>query len=465
MEVADSLYFPIFMRLRGQRVLVVGGGEVALRKIRLLLTSGAVIQIVAQVLCAELTELRDGGKLVVLGSEFTAGQIDGCRLVVAATDNLEVNRAVAAAADARGIPVNVVDNPDLSSFISPSIINREPVQIAVSSSGAAPVLARRLREKLETMLPKRYGDVAGFMGRMRERVRKIEPQAARRNIWEQFLDGVGAERIYAGDETGAERELQRIIDGKPIRGEVYLVGAGPGDPDLLTFRALRLMQQADVVLYDRLVSPAIMDLVRRDAERIFVGKQRNRHTVPQEEINTELARLALEGKRVLRLKGGDPFIFGRGGEEIQTLAAQSVPFQVVPGVTAASGCAAYAGIPLTHRDYAQACVFVTGHARADGTLTLNWDMLARRGQTVAIYMGLSTLSHLCAQLIAHGLPSDWPAALIEEGTSPSQRVIAATLGDLPKQVTAAGVSGPSMLIVGEVVKLREQLRWFGERAS
>ena len=465
MEVTDSLYFPIFMRLRGQCVLVVGGGEVALRKIRLLLTSGAAIQIVAKGLCPELAELHKAGKVTVLGAEFEAAQVEGCRLVVAATDDLEVNRAVAVAADARGIPVNVVDNPDLSSFISPSIINRAPVQIAVSSSGAAPVLARRLREKLETMLPKRYGDIAGFMGRMRERVRKIEPQTARRSIWEQFLDGVGAERIYAGDEAGAERELERIIEGKPVRGEVYLVGAGPGDPDLLTFRALRLMQQADVVLYDRLVSPAIMDLVRRDAERIFVGKQRNRHTVPQEEINQELARLALEGKRVLRLKGGDPFIFGRGGEEIQTLAAQGVPFQVVPGVTAASGCAAYAGIPLTHRDYAQACVFVTGHARADGTLTLNWDMLARRGQTVAIYMGLSTLPHLCAQLIAHGLPNDWPAALIEEGTSPSQRVIAGTLGDLPQQVAAAEVSGASMLIVGEVVKLREQLRWFGERQS
>ena len=450
--------------MRGQRVLVVGGGEVALRKIRLLLTSGAAIQIVAKELCAELAELRDQNRVHLLGGQFSPIQLEGCRLVVAATDDLEVNRAVAVAADALGIPVNVVDNPDLSSFISPSIINRSPVQIAVSSGGAAPVLARRLREKLETMLPKHYGDVAGFMGRMRERVRQIEPQTARRSIWEQFLDGVGAERIYAGDESGAERELQRIIDGKPVRGEVYLVGAGPGDPDLLTFRALRLMQQADVVLYDRLVSPAIMDLVRRDAERIFVGKKRNQHTVPQEEINQELARLALEGKRVLRLKGGDPFIFGRGGEEIQTLAAQGVPFQVVPGVTAASGCAAYAGIPLTHRDYAQACVFVTGHARADGTLTLNWDMLARRGQTVAIYMGLSTLPHLCAQLIAHGLPVDWPAALIEEGTSPSQRVIAATLGSLPQQVAAASVSGASMLIVGEVVKLREQLRWFGERS-
>ena len=465
MEVSGLPYFPVFMRLADQPVLVVGGGEVALRKIRLLLTTGAGIRIAARDLCPELEALRQEGRVEWLGPAFEAQQLAGCRLAVAATDDLEVNRTVASAAEARGVPVNVVDHPELSSFITPSIINRAPVQIAVSSSGAAPVLARRLREKLETMLPRRYGEVAGFMGRMRECVRAVEPQSARRSIWERFLDGVGAERIFAGDEAGAERELQRIIDGKPLRGEVYLVGAGPGDPDLLTFRALRLMQQADVVLYDRLVSPAIMDLVRRDAERIFVGKKRNQHTVPQEEINQELARLALHGKRVLRLKGGDPFIFGRGGEEIQTLAAQGVPFQVVPGVTAASGCAAYAGIPLTHRDYAQACVFVTGHARADGTLTLNWDMLARRGQTVAIYMGLSTLPHLCEQLIAHGLPKDWPAALIEEGTSPSQRVIAATLGDLPQQVAAAAVSGASMLIVGEVVKLREQLRWFGEHVS
>jgi uroporphyrin-III C-methyltransferase/precorrin-2 dehydrogenase/sirohydrochlorin ferrochelatase len=461
METAEHLYFPIFLRLQGQRVLIVGGGEVAVRKIRLLLTSGALVQVVARELHEELRELASAGRLIHIGQQFIATQLADCRLAVAATDDPLLNSQVAAAANAQNIPVNVVDHPELSSFISPSIIQRPPLQIAISTSGAAPVLARRLREKLETMLPDRYGRLADFMGRMRARVRALQPQAARRNLWEKFLDGAGAERVFAGDELGAERELQHILEGQPIRGEVYLVGAGPGDPDLLTFRALRLMQQADVVLYDRLVSPAIMDLVRRDAERIFVGKQRNRHTVPQEEINQELARLALAGKRVLRLKGGDPFIFGRGGEEIETLAAQGIPFQVVPGVTAASGCAAYAGIPLTHRDYAQACVFVTGHARADGQLTLHWDTLARPGQTVVIYMGLATLPHLCEQLMAHGLPCDWPAALVEEGTSPAQRVIIGTLADLPAKVKAAAVSGASLVIVGEVVKLRERLRWFG----
>ncbi|TXH04909.1 MAG: uroporphyrinogen-III C-methyltransferase [Nevskiaceae bacterium] len=461
MKTASWPYFPLFLRLQGRKVLVVGGGEVALRKIRLLQAADARIEVAAAELHVDVQALVADGQIVHIAERFAPAQLEGCQLAIAATDDTALNEAVAAAAEARGVPVNVVDHPELSRFITPSIIDRSPLLIAVSSSGAAPVLARRLREKLETMLPAHYGMLAGFMGRVRDRVRRVQPQAQRRGVWERFLDGPGAERVFSGDEAGAERELTRIIDGEFSRGEVYLVGAGPGDPDLLTFRALRLMQQADVVLYDRLVSPGIMDLVRRDAERIFVGKQRNRHTVPQEEINQELARLALSGKRVLRLKGGDPFIFGRGGEEIETLAAQGVPFQVVPGVTAASGCAAYAGIPLTHRDYAQACVFVTGHARADGTLALNWDMLARRGQTVVIYMGLATLPHLCAQLMAHGLPGDWPAALVEEGTSRAQRVIASTLAELPARVAAAQVKGASLVIVGEVVTLRERLRWFG----
>ncbi|MGH8460608.1 MAG: siroheme synthase CysG [Stenotrophobium sp.] len=463
MDIAHSPFFPIFLRLRGQNVLLLGGGEVALRKIRLLLPTGANILIIAQRLHPELESLLGAGRLTHLAADFAEQHLHGCRLLIAATDDPALNRAVAAAADARGIPVNVVDDPGPSSFIMPSIVSRPPLQVAISTGGNAPVLARRLREQLESLLPSNYGRVAGFMGRMRQIIKQRRPVLARRATWEAFLDGAGVERVLAGDESGAERELEHILDDGTLRGEVYLVGAGPGDPDLLTFRALRLMQQADVVLYDRLVSPAIMNLVRRDAERMFVGKQRNRHTVPQDEINQELVRLAQAGKRVLRLKGGDPFIFGRGGEEIESLAEQGIPFQVVPGVTAASGCAAYAGIPLTHRDYAQACVFVTGHARADHTLTLNWDMLTRRGQTVVIYMGLATLPHLCAQLIAHGLPHDWPAALVEEGTSPSQRVITGTLENLPAQVSAVGVSGASLVIVGEVVKLRERLQWFGAR--
>ncbi len=463
---ADSLlFFPISLRLAGSRVLLVGGGEVAARKVRLLLRAKPRIEIVACELNEELSALCAAGRVRHLATDFAPSQVQGCRLVIAATDDRAVNRAVAAAADAANVPVNVVDDPEPSSFITPAIIDRAPLQVAISSGGAAPVLARRLRERIEAMLPGNFGRIAEFMHRMRGRVAAKYPAGERRAIWENFLDSPGAESLLRGDETAADLELQRLLDGGAASGQVFLVGAGPGDPDLLTFRALRLMQQADVVLYDRLLSPAILDLVRRDATRIFVGKQRSRHAVPQDEINTELVRLAREGKRVLRLKGGDPFIFGRGGEEIETLAAAGIPFQVVPGITAASGCAAYAGIPLTHRDYAQACIFVTGHARADGKLALNWPLLAQTGQTVVIYMGLGTLPQLCAQFIAYGLPAEWPAALVEEGTSSAQRVIAATLADLPAKVEAAQVSGASLLIVGEVVRLREKLGWFGARAN
>lgn len=453
-------HFPIFLRLQDQRVLIVGGGEVAARKLRLLRAAGAQVEIVARTLNEEIAELHASGAVRHVGDLFEPAQLQGCRLAVAATDDAALNNEVSRAAQTLGIPVNVVDDPAASTYITPSIVQRDPVTIAISTDGAAPVLARRLRERLEALLPSAYGRLGAFMGRQRAQVKAL-PVEARRKLWEDFLDGPGPERLFIGDEAAAAIELESLLQGKPPRGEVYLVGAGPGAPDLLTFRALRLMQQADVVLYDRLVSPAILELVRRDAERLFVGKRRNQHTVPQDEINAELVRLAQSGKRVLRLKGGDPFIFGRGGEEIEQLAAAGIPFQVVPGVTAASGCSAYAGIPLTHRDYAQACIFVTGHARADGTLKLHWDQLAKAGQTVVIYMGLATLPELCRQFVAHGLPADWPAAVVEHGTSAQQRVIAATLGDLPARVAEAAFSGPTLVIVGEVVKLRERLRWFG----
>lgn len=456
-------HFPIFLRLQDQRVLIVGGGEVAARKLRLLRAAGAQVEIVARRLNEEIASLHASGAVRHVGELFDPAQLQGCRLAVAATDDAALNREVSRAAQALGIPVNVVDDPAASTYITPSIVQRDPVTIAISTDGAAPVLARRLRERLEALLPSAYGRLGAFMGRQRAQVKAL-PVEARRKLWEDFLDGPGPERLFIGDEAAAAIELDSLLRGRPPRGEVYLVGAGPGDPDLLTFRALRLMQQADVVLYDRLVSPAILELVRRDAERLFVGKRRNQHTVPQDEINAELVRLAQSGRRVLRLKGGDPFIFGRGGEEIEQLAAAGIAFQVVPGVTAASGCSAYAGIPLTHRDYAQACIFVTGHARADGTLKLHWDQLARTGQTVVIYMGLATLPELCRQFIAHGLPVDWPAAVVEHGTSAQQRVIAATLGDLPARVAEAAFSGPTLVIVGEVVKLRDRLQWFGADA-
>ena len=448
-------YFPIFLRLAGERVLVVGGGEIALRKIRLLLRAQARVEIVARELHPELLGLG----LLALASEFQPGQLDGCRLAIAATDDAALNARVAAEARARGIPVNVVDDEARSTYITPAIVDRAPVLVAISSGGAAPILARRLREKIEGLVPAAFGRIAEFLAAKRTRLKAV-PVEQRRAVTEQFLDGVGSQRLLAGDETAAARTLDQLLAGAPPRGEVYLVGAGPGDPDLLTFRALRLMQQADVVLHDRLVAPKILDLVRRDAERIFVGKGPKQHELSQQEINALLVKLARQGHRVLRLKGGDPFIFGRGGEEIESLAAEGIAFQVVPGITAANGCAAYAGIPLTHRDYAQSVVFVTGHARQDGQLDLDWAALAKPGQTVVFYMGLGSLPALCEALIRHGRPRDWPAALVEEGTSSRQRVIAGTLGDLPASVDRAGVTGASLIIVGEVVRLRERLQWF-----
>lgn len=453
-------YFPIFVDLDAQPVLIVGGGEVAARKIRQLMKSGARPRVVAQELNEELGGLLADNRLEHLGTRFEPEQLAGCRLVVAATDDRALNRRVADAAEAAGLLCNVVDDPEASRYITPSIVERAPITVAISTAGAAPVLARRLRERIEALLPAAYGCIAEFMERHRQRVKTL-PTEARRQLWEDFLDGPGPERLLAGDEVSAVFELESLISGAAPRGEVYLVGAGPGDPDLLSFRALRLMQQCDVVLYDALISPVILDLVRRDAERIYVGKRRAKHTLPQEEINAELVRLAQQGKRVLRLKGGDPFVFGRGGEEIEELAAASVPFQVVPGISAANGCAAYAGIPLTHRDYSQACIFVTGHRRKDGQLDLHWDSLARRGQTVVIYMGRTALPELCAQLAAHGLPADWPAALIEQGTTRAQQVVTGTLGTLPALVAArSDIDGASLVIVGEVVRLRERLKWF-----
>ncbi|WP_028081352.1 siroheme synthase CysG [Solimonas soli] len=458
-------YFPIFLRLHGEAVLLVGGGEVAARKLDLLLRAGARVQIVARALGAEVRAVVDAGRAEHIGAAFEPALLQGRRLAIAATDDHALNAAVAAAAERAGVPVNVVDDIALSRFIVPAIVDRSPLQIAISSGGAAPVLARRLRERVESWLPQGYGRLAAFMHARRAKVKSRETGGLPRRIWEQFLDSPGAEAALRGEDQAAERVLDGLLAGEAMRGEVYLVGAGPGDPDLLTFRALRLMQQCDVVLYDRLVSPGVMELVRRDAERIFVGKARNQHTVPQEEINAELVRQAQRGRRVLRLKGGDPFIFGRGGEEIETLMTHGVAFQVVPGVTAAAGCAAYAGIPLTHRDYAQACIFVTGHARKDGKLELHWDQLARRGQTVVFYMGLQTLPQICAALIEHGLPRDWPAAIVVDGTAPTQQVFTGTLDDLPARIAGADIRRPSLLMVGEVVKLRDKLDWFRAGAA
>ncbi len=461
-------FLPIFLRIKGRDCLVVGGGEVAARKVGLLLRAGARVRVVAPVLCAGLRSLVEERGLTYLGREFLPQDVHGCTLVIGATDDQAVNRQIHEIASLRHIPVNIVDQPELCSFILPSIVDRSPIMVAVSSGGASPVLARLLRAKLETLVPATYGRLAELAASFRQQVKnKIEGLAQRRVFWEKILQGPVAELVFAGKDQAAHEALQTALaksgTDTPPQGEVYLVGAGPGDPDLLTFRALRLMQQADVVLHDRLVSPEILDLVRREAERIYVGKRRALHAVRQEEINQRLVELAKEGKRVLRLKGGDPFIFGRGGEEIATLAEQGIPFQVVPGITAANGCAAYAGIPLTHRDYAQSCVFVTGHLK-DDSLDLNWDALVQPQQTIVVYMGLVGVDRLCHELIAHGLNADLPAALIQQGTTRQQRVFIGSLQTLPGIVAESEVHAPTLIIIGEVVKLHDKLAWFGPAA-
>jgi uroporphyrin-III C-methyltransferase/precorrin-2 dehydrogenase/sirohydrochlorin ferrochelatase len=360
------------------------------------------------------------------------------------------------------IPVNVVDQPALCSFILPSIIERPPLIIAVSSGGTSPVLARLLRARLESLIPAGYGRLAALAGAFRDRVKARFRPLERRRFWERVLQGPIAELVFSGRDNDARKAMEEALDDTRLAlggGEVSLVGAGPGDPDLLTFRALRLMQRADVVVYDRLVSRPILELVRLEAERIYAGKERAKHALLQEDINHLLVRLAREGKRVVRLKGGDPFIFGRGGEEIETLAAEGIPFQVVPGITAAAGCASYAGIPLTHRDYSQSVVFVTGHLQ-DGSMNLNWPALAQPRQTIVCYMGLLGVDVLCRELAAHGLPAATPAALIQQGTTPQQRVLTGTLATLPDIVRQSDVRAPTLIIVGEVVKLRKRLKWF-----
>jgi uroporphyrin-III C-methyltransferase/precorrin-2 dehydrogenase/sirohydrochlorin ferrochelatase len=454
---------PIFMNINQRLCVVIGAGEVAARKVTMLLRAQASVTVYAPEICPTLADLVEAGRIRYQPARFADQQLSGACLVIAATNDVQVNTAVSLAAQANNIPVNVVDAPALCTFTMASIVERSPIVIAISSEGNAPVLARYLRSKIETMLPAGYGRIAAIAGEFRDKVKsKYATSQARRIFWEGVLQGPIVERILAGQEAAARIGLDQLLaddTASQQHGEVYLVGGGPGDPDLLTFRALRLMQQCDVCVYDKLVSPEVLDLVRRDAELIYVGKSRDQHTLPQEEINQLLARLALAGKRVLRLKGGDPFIFGRGGEEIETLMQQGVPFQVVPGITAANGVSSYAGIPLTHRDYAQACLFITGHLK-NGVLDLDWAAMARPQQTVVIYMGLVGLEQICQQLIAQGGAPDMPAAVIQQGTTQHQRVVSANLSDLASQVAAAKMKAPCLTIIGQVVQLREKLNWF-----
>ncbi|NHZ69790.1 MAG: uroporphyrinogen-III C-methyltransferase, partial [Thermotogales bacterium] len=427
-------FFPIFLQLDNRNCLVVGGGKVAARKVALLVRAGARVEVVAPELCGELATLLEQNRITCSARKFEDSDIEGKVLIIAGTNQQDVNRRVSELAHVANLPVNVVDQPDLCSFIMPSIIDRSPVQVAVSSGGTSPVLARLLRARLESYVPSAYGRLATLVESFRTRVKqRFSNTDQRRQFWENILQGEVAELLFTGRDKAARELLEKSLDESGDAphsiGEVYLIGAGPGDPDLLTFRALRLMQMADVVVYDRLVAPPILDLARRDAEQIYVGKERDNHALSQENINQLLVRLAKEGKRVVRLKGGDPFIFGRGGEEIATLMENGVTFQVVPGITAASGCATYSGIPLTHRDYAQSVVFVTGHLQ-DGSVDLNWKALAHTNQTIVFYMALHGVGVLSEQLIKHGLPETTPVALVQQGTTQNQRVVISDLKNL-----------------------------------
>ncbi len=456
-------HFPIFLDLKDRPCIVIGGGSVASRKITNLLTADAKVIVISPSITPEIQQFANNNEITLLQRDFEKADIARAFLIVAATDKKAINAQIAELADAANTPVNVADDSTLCSFIFPSILDRSPVTIAVSTGGASPVLARQLRMKLETMIPSACGRLAGITEEYREKVKQHFPkQEQRKAFWENALKGTFAELVYAGQDSSARLMLDDLLakghDENPL-GEVYLVGAGPGDPDLLTFKAVRLMQQADVMVYDRLVSKPILDMANKNAERLYVGKEKDNHAVPQDKINNLLVELAKQGKRVLRLKGGDPFIFGRGGEEIETLSENNVPFQVVPAITAASGCSAYAGIPLTHRDYAQSVTFATGHLK-DGSINLNWQQLTQKNHTIVFYMGLTGMSVISEQLQAHGMSGDMPAALVEQGTTRNQRVHIGTVATLPQLVIDSKVRAPTLTIIGEVVKLHDKLHWY-----
>lgn len=453
--------FPISLKLQQQKCLIVGGGRIAYRKAVLLAKAGAILHVIAPEIEADLLALVQQTQGQYFAEAFNLQvNLRDYRLVIAATNDRAVNQQVFEVCEAEKVLVNSVDDPPHCRFMVPAIIDRSPLIISVASNGTSPVLSRQIRTQLETLIPHGMGKLAEFSGKWRSKVKeKIANPDERRIFWEDLYASPLKEQVFNGNEDAADQLIEQALqEWKTPKGEVYLVGAGPGDPELLTLKALRLMQQADVVIYDRLVSEPIMDLCRRDAEKIYVGKARSNHAVPQEGINALLVKYASQGKRVCRLKGGDPFIFGRGGEEIQELFDAGITFQVVPGITAASGCSAYAGIPLTHRDYAQSVRFLTGHLK-EGSPELPWNELVYENQTLVLYMGLVGLENICQQLIAHGQRPNMPVALISKGTTPEQKVVVGTLADITSKVAEHHIQAPTLTIIGEVVSLREQLQW------
>ena len=449
-------YLPLHFNLQGQTCVIVGGGEIAFRKADLLAQAGAHVTVISPAICLKLNQLTEKEPHRYIARHFLTDDLKDAVLVISATNDNTLNRVVALEARKQRIPVNVVDDAQLSTVIFPTIIDRSPVILSVSTSGKSPVLARKIRHLLESIIPEGYSNLAAFLGENRKKLKARYPDIdQRRKVTEAFLESPGEELAMRGEDEAASRYLEKVtIDSN--MGEVYLVGAGPGDPDLLTLKALQLMQKADVILYDNLVSDAILARTRRDAIKEYVGKKGGAKSTSQETINEKLVRLARAGHRVLRLKGGDPFIFGRGGEEIESLADEGIPFQVVPGITAASGCAAYAGIPLTHRDFSQSVRFVTGHPK-NGNIDLHWQEFVHKNQTIVFYMGLAGLATICSQLIHHGREPSTPVAVISKGTTPDQKVVTGTLATISNAVEQAGLTAPTLIIVGEVVSLHQQL--------
>ena len=454
-------YLPIFIDIKNERSLVIGGQKNAFEKIELLLKAGSNVTVISPNICREIVNLKENGQITYHEESFSEFNLKGCRLIIVATSNSSLRTKVVKTAKENEIPVNVIDFPDLCTFSLPSIIDRSPLLLAVSTSGNSPTMTRIIRSRLEAMLPLAYGRLSLSVGKFRKNLQNtLQSKQERRYFWNRIFSSPIIELFLSGREQEAEHilknEIGTIGQSTESIGQVCLVGAGPGDPDLLTLRALRLIQNADTIVYDRLVFPKIMQYAREDAELIYVGKKSANHTVPQDQINQKLVDLARQGKMVVRLKGGDPFIFGRGGEEIEMLMESGIDFQVVPGVTAASGCSTYAGIPLTHRDYAQHCVLVTGHLKEDGT-GLNWDSLVQPNQTVVFYMGLSNIKNVSSELIRHGMPPEMLAAIVQKGTTRNQKVFIGTVAELPEIVETNEIKPPALVIVGNVVALHQKL--------
>ncbi len=455
---------PICLNLKDRTVVVTGSSQHAARRACTAHRAGARVRIVASAPDEALEEVCQQPNVSIKIGHLNDDDLDGVFIVFAASEDADDNDRVCKLARARAILVSS-ENWEDCDFTIPSIIDRSPLLVAISSAGTSPLLVRLIAQRLEATIPAAFGHLTRFLGQARHTIaRRMPDRPMRRHFLETLVDGPVADLVLAGDEGRAHALMEQqaakfVAKGPSDVGEVYLVGGGPGDPDLLTFRALRLMQRADVVVYDRLIGSAIMELVRPNAERIYVGKKRNDHALPQEDISRLLVTLARQGKRVLRLKGGDPFIFGRGGEEIELLASEAIPFQIVPGITAASGCASFAGIPLTHRDHAQACVFVTGHTKT-GRLSADWASLLQPSQTVVIYMGLAYLRELMSDFIAHGADPMLAVAIVENGTRPNQKVATGTLSTIAEVADKEGITGPALIIIGSVVTLRDKLAWY-----